>query len=49
MPPDTSTYMIAGYSFFFIVSLLYLLSLFIRRRNLKRELELLEELEIERK
>ena len=49
MPPDTSSYMIAGYSFFFVVSLLYLVSLVIRHRNLKREIELLEELKIERK
>jgi len=43
--PDTSGYMIAGYAVFFIVSAIYLLSLFIRNRSLQRDLETLEELD----
>ena len=43
--PDTTSYMIAGYAVIFSVLLLYLLSLFIRNRNLKRDLETLEELD----
>lgn len=42
--PDTVLYMIAGYAVFFIVSAIYVLSLFIRNRSLKRDLETLEEL-----
>ncbi|GEM_PF-222435 len=41
-PPDTSTYMIAGYSIFFILIILYLISLFIRTRNLNEDLSILE-------
>ena len=43
--PDTSGYMIAGYVVIFSVMLLYLLSLFIRRRNLEKDYETLEEIE----
>ena len=43
--PDTVLYMIAGYAVFFIVSASYVLSLFLRHRNLKRDLETLEELD----
>lgn len=43
-PPDTSGYMILGYSVIFGVLLLHLLSLSLRRRNLQQDLELLEEL-----
>lgn len=43
--PDTSGYMIAGYAVFFIISAIYLLSLFIRNRSLQRDLETLEELD----
>jgi predicted MFS family arabinose efflux permease len=42
--PNTVGYMIAGYAVFFLVSALYVLSLVIRHRNLKRDLETLEEL-----
>jgi hypothetical protein len=42
---DTSGYMIAGYSVFFIVSAIYLLSLYIRNRNLQRDLATIEQLE----
>ncbi|MFO3795681.1 MAG: hypothetical protein ACK8QZ_00080 [Anaerolineales bacterium] len=41
MTPDTSAYMILGYVFFFVVMSVYLLSLALRWRNLKEELELL--------
>jgi len=45
--PDTSPYMIAGYAIFFAVSVIYLVSLVIRWRNLQRDLETLEEMEKE--
>jgi len=41
-PPDTSAYMVAGYVIFFILMILYLISLFIRTRNLNQELTILE-------
>jgi len=40
--PDTSIYMIAGYTIFFILMILYLISLFIRTRNLNQDLTVLE-------
>ncbi|MGE5225008.1 MAG: hypothetical protein ACM3PY_21445, partial [Omnitrophica WOR_2 bacterium] len=43
--PDTSGYMIAGYSVIFVVLALYLASLAIRQRNYKRDVDMLEELE----
>ena len=43
--PDTSGYMIAGYAVFFIVSAIYLLSLAIRNRSLRHDLETLEQLD----
>jgi hypothetical protein len=43
--PDTSAYMIAGYVVIFSVMLIYLISLVIRNRNLKKDYEMLEELE----
>ncbi len=45
--PDTSVYMIAGYSIFFIIAAIYLVSLFIRARNLRRDLETLQSMESE--
>ena len=41
--PDTSAYMIAGYSVFFVVMSVYLVSLFLRRRNLGKDLRMLEQ------
>jgi hypothetical protein len=38
LPPDTSAYMIAGYGIFFLITAIYLLSLFIRTRNLDQDL-----------
>lgn len=46
-PAETSAYMIAGYSVIFGVMLIYLISLAIRRRNLKQDLDVLQELERE--
>lgn len=46
-PPDTSAYMIAGYTVFSVVTAIYLLSLFVRSRNLQRDLTALESLEQE--
>jgi hypothetical protein len=40
--PDTSAYMVAGYTIFFILMLVYLFSLWIRTRNLNRDLTALE-------
>ncbi len=44
-PADTTTYMIAGFMVIFGVMLLYLISLYIRKRNLENDLEVLEELD----
>jgi hypothetical protein len=46
-PADTTTYMIAGYAVIFGVMLLYVISLYIRKRNLERDLEVLQEIETE--
>ena len=45
MPPDTTNYMILGYVIFSVVMLVYLLSLLVRSRNLKQDIELLQELD----
>ncbi len=47
-PPDTSSYMIAGYAIAFGVMLIYVASLFIRTRNLNRDLAALEEMDEEK-
>ncbi len=44
-PPDTSRYMVMGYTVIFLVQAIYFISLWVRHRNLKRDLELLEDLE----
>ena len=46
-PADTTTYMIAGYAVIFGVMLLYVISLYIRKRNLERDLEVLQEIDTE--
>ncbi len=46
--PDTSGYMIAGYAVFFIVGAVYLVSLFVRHRNLQRDVKTLEDLDSEK-
>jgi len=43
--PDTSGYMILGYAFIFLVIAVYLISLYIRQRSMKRDIALLEELD----
>ena len=43
--PDTSGYMIAGYAIAFLVMGLYVVSLLLRNRNLKKDLEMLEEMD----
>lgn len=45
--PDTLNYFIAGYVVFFGVMLLYLVSFFLRFKNLKADLEVLQEIESE--
>ncbi len=40
--PDTSSYMIAGYVIFFVITAIYVVSLVIRERNLNRDLATLE-------
>lgn len=44
-PAETTNFMIAGYAVIFGVMLVYLASLYIRRRNLRQDLEMLQELE----
>lgn len=43
--PDTSAYMIAGYVIAFLIMGIYVFSLYIRSKNLKAELEVLESLD----
>jgi hypothetical protein len=47
-PPDTSGYMIAGYVIAFAVMLIYVASLYIRFRNLNRDLSMLEDMDNEK-
>lgn len=44
-PPDTSQYMIAGYAISFGVMLIYVASLYIRFRNLDRDMSMFEEMD----
>lgn len=44
-PAETTNYMIAGYAVIFGVMLVYLASLYIRFRNLRQDLELLQDLD----
>lgn len=46
-PAETTGYMIAGYAVIFGVMLIYVASLYIRRSNLLRDLEVLQELQDE--
>jgi len=43
--PDTTAYMVAGYVMIFGVMAIYLVSFFVRTRNLKRDLEILREVD----
>lgn len=45
MTPDTSSYMLLGFGFFFVSMGIYLASLFVRERNLRRDFETLEALQ----
>ena len=45
--PNTSGYMIAGYAVAFIVMGIYVLSIYLRNRNLKQDLTMLEEMDKE--
>ena len=47
-PAETTAYMIAGYAVIFGVMLIYIVSLVIRRRNLAQDLEVLQELGVDR-
>ncbi len=47
--PDTSGYMVLGYAFLFVAMAIYLISLYMRQRNFKRDVALLEELDKEEK
>ena len=44
-PAETTTYMVAGYSVIFGIMLIYIISLILRNRNLKRDMQTLHELE----
>ncbi len=46
-PPDTTGYMIAGFAVFFGVMLVYLVSYFVRFKNLRQDLEVLQEIDSE--
>ncbi|MCB0103877.1 MAG: hypothetical protein KDD74_17650 [Anaerolineales bacterium] len=48
-PANTDNYMIAGYVVSFVTMGLYLLSMYIRTRNLKRDLETYESMDNEKK
>jgi hypothetical protein len=43
--PDTSGYMIAGYAITFIILGIYVASMYLRNRNYKQDMALLEEME----
>lgn len=43
--PDTSGYMIAGYVIAFLTMGIYVLSIYLRGKNLRRDLETLEEVQ----
>ncbi|MDD2920849.1 MAG: hypothetical protein PHQ36_01060 [Anaerolineales bacterium] len=45
--PDTFGYMILGYAFFSVVMIAYVASMYVRNRNLKRDLETLESIQAE--
>ena len=44
-PANTTNYMIAGYAVIFGAILIYLLSLYIRQRNLNQDMQVLDSLE----
>jgi hypothetical protein len=44
-PADTTGYMIAGYAIIFAVMAIYLLSLWLRQRNLQQDLDTLDDID----
>ena len=48
-PAETTPYMIAGYSVIFGIMLIYIISLIVRNRNLKRAMQSLRELDQQEK
>lgn len=48
-PANTDSYMIAGFVVSFVTMGLYLLSLYVRNRNLNRDLETYESMDTEKK
>lgn len=46
-PPDTSAYMIAGYTVFFVIAGIYLVSLLVRWHNINQDMTTLETIEKE--
>ena len=48
-PPDTSAYMIRGYTVFFIIAAIYIVSLVVRWHNLHQDMTTLEAIEKENK
>jgi hypothetical protein len=43
--PDTSGYMIAGYAVAFTVMAIYVISLYLRNRNLNQDMDMLKEMD----
>ena len=48
-PANTDNYMFAGYVVSFVTMGIYLLSMYVRNRNLKRDLETYQEMDNEKK
>ena len=48
-PANTDNYMIAGYVVSFVTMGIYLLSMYIRNRNLKRDIEIYQDMDNEKK
>ncbi|MBE0410734.1 MAG: hypothetical protein IBX69_13490 [Anaerolineales bacterium] len=44
-PPDNSPYLIAGYAVIFGIMIIYVISLILRQRSMRRDLELLDEIQ----
>ncbi len=47
-PAETTRYLVAGYTVIFGIMFLYIISLVVRTRNLKRQLEMLRDLDQEK-
>lgn len=45
MTPDTTNFMLAGYAVIFSVMAIYIVSLFLRWRNLQQDLQTLQEMQ----